>query len=310
MNPRLIVLAVTLALVSFCERVSAATGSKAVGDLLKASSKSRAYQRVGIRELQRAESLFLKTLTWAESDAELIAAWSELGWSFEPVEAGNVVDVRENQEKNRSVWILRERDDDRRGRGFFAFRRDASAIYLQAPHSYYDKRTRRITLDLFSGGSVSAAAWNTVRRAVLDVAHSRDSYMNAFTRAVLQTEARHVILQLHGFSPQKRSTDAGRMSEIIVSNGTRFPGRIARRVCHQLAQSWPDTARLFPSQVGELGGTTNAQARIVHQHGYDSFVHLELASDIRESLGKNRALQDRLHDALISSLSSLLDEST
>jgi hypothetical protein len=177
---------------------------------------------------------------------------------------------------------------------------------VQAPHSYGDKHTRRLALRFFEEWPIAAAAWNTVRRDVVDAAHHRETYVCAFTRAFMRAQTKHAIVQLHGFAKEKRRTREGRDSDIVVSNGTRFPGRMAQAVASELSKSLNASVKLYPSQVSELGGITNSQARIVHEHGFDTFLHIELSRELRENLRYKRIDRDRFNAHLTSSLEGLL----
>ena len=272
--------------------------------VLADASRHKQYEPVSVAELRQAEKLFLATFVASESFSELKRRWSDLGWNYRQLVNAS------GSDSGTAVYLLTESPSDIRGRGCYAFRHNAELpVAIQAPHSFYDKHTRSIGIRIFEQGSARAASWNTVRRSVEDAAHVRDTYFNAFTRAFLQIDSRMAIVQLHGFAQEKRKTLSGRASDIIVSNGTRFPGRLARSAAAQLASGDLGAVHLYPSQVKELGGTKNAQASIVHQHGFDNFIHIEMSADIRKSLCNRKNLRDQFSTQLFSSLSIFLADS-
>ena len=90
------------------------------------------------------------------------------------------------------------------------------------------------------------------------------------------------MIQVHGFSPNKRETVAGSVADLIVSNGTRAPAPSVRRLVVMLQSDFPyGHVQLFPTEVQELGATSNVQGEILRQAGSSRFVHLEMSQDLR-----------------------------
>ena len=148
------------------------------------------------------------------------------------------------------------------GRGMYlqAFEPVLPGVLLQAPHRFYDRQTGTIVARLIDDGCYpAAAAFNTAQRYTADhsdLTHRTDSAFNTFTCAFLDVHPDGLVVQLHGFTPEYRSTASGRSSAIIVADGTRCPGKHTQGAVDCLRQAWPKSLiRLYPSDVRELGAT-------------------------------------------------------
>lgn len=98
---------------------------------LLAEAQTLDYADVGAAEVAAAEQQF-KQLLATNPRTAAGAAWRQLGFESPA--------TRED-----GILVLRERADQRRGRGFYALRANAGApILLQAPHQYYDAHTGAI----------------------------------------------------------------------------------------------------------------------------------------------------------------------
>ena len=217
--------------------------------------------------------------------------WQTIGWT-----------LTETSINESRVWIIHDRAQPRRGSGVFVIRPDSTnRVALQCPHSFYDRFTRPITIRLFERSNVRAAAWNSVHRKVCDVAHEGRSYFHEFTRAFIATQRATdtdaFIVQIHGFSQAARKTKNGASADIIVSNGTRFPPQWLRATAIDLLTLSPNV-RLFPTQVSELGATTNSQALLSQKHG-TSFLHVELSDPLRRKLRRQNAAIDQLSASIL-----------
>ena len=248
-------------------------------DLVRQASRSKVFQNYESLpdELERAQRLFARTLRGKEDVEELQRAWTglEMEMVVLPVADGN------------DVWLLSEMQQHQLGRGFYAVRpQSSSTAVIEAPHSFADLQTRRITAALFLGGDLRAAAWNTVHRKTADLAHIDTSFYNAFTRAFIDVcRDRAVVCQLHGFAVDRRTTDAGRSSDLILSNGSRSSSVWLYNKARHFRAAFPHLhVRLYPDEVVELGGTTNRQARVLRRAGWGHFLHLEMSGKLRKEL--------------------------
>ena len=243
--------------------------------LLREASRHRVAELVGWEQPQAIENLMVRTLLHREDPRHLAADWRPHGWALHVV-----------RERGRETWLLREAPGQATGRGFYAFRPDQQPVLLlQAPHSFADKYTRQLARQLFAEGPFLAAGWNTVRRQQVDAAHKQQHTFSLFTCAAVSAFPQIYVVQLHGFSTEKRETAPGRAADLILSNGSPFPNRGFRQAARQFAEHFPtEQISLYPTQVQELGATTNAQAKLLRQMGSDRFLHLELSEPFRKRL--------------------------
>ena len=213
--------------------------------------------------------------------------WMKIGW-----------EVAQLTINDNTVWLIYQPAQSRRGAGVFAVRPNAdNEILLEAPHSFYDKFTRPIVVRMFERSNFRAAAWNSVHRRVQDVAHDEDSFFHEFTRAFLDAESKQksskkFVIQAHGYSQKSRKTSDGAAAEIIISNGTRFPPRWLRMLNIEM-KAVARGVKLFPTQVGELGATTNVQSKLARQSGGE-FLHIECCDPVRRKLRRRTAVIDEL----------------
>ena len=241
---------------------------------IRAVSRAKHYMPPTAEELRRFETLCEQTLLQPDAP-ELPAAWNSIGmvyartgWQDEP------------------AWLICESPAQIRGWGFYLVRPTRlPGLVLQAPHSFADLYTRNIALRFLADGTFGAAAWNTIHRDESDVAHDEHHPFTAFTAAIASVHPRSRFVQVHGFQRSKRRTSVAAAADLIVSNGNRHPAPWVRKTAVMLSTELPYGAvHLFPTQVGELGATTNVQAAMLRKRGYDSFIHLEMSKPFRMRL--------------------------
>jgi len=243
----------------------------------------------------------------ADADYQtLVAEWHKLRMELTIIQfqKANSTDQQQNW------WVLKERDDAKRGRGLYLFNplAEARQLAIQAPHSFFDKHTRAINVRMFETGRIAAAAWNTIRRSEVDLAHHRFHYLNAFTSAWANAHSNGSIVQLHGFSNDKRQTKAGKVADLIVSDGTRYPSAQVRRLAITANEklnasshtSEPLDVMLYPFDCDELGATSNSQGKLLRAAGQTGFVHLEMSPALRERLRRNASVTDDLLKSILS----------
>ncbi len=222
-----------------------------------------------------------------------------------------------------TFWVLFEPADERRGAGTYLFRTGAAnADLIQAPHVYFDLGTERLGLELFlcapEGQRPRVFAANTAHRFrpngvataaassssledddgdhPADLAHNPAHLYQHVTDLLAQSMPGLRVFQLHGFAAKARKNGA---LSAVVSAGSRFPTRFARTVASRLVGVLGQQVRLFPDQTSELGGTRNAQARLLDRYPGARFVHLELSAQSREALRAREKLS-QLAAALLS----------
>lgn len=195
--------------------------------------------------------------------------WQQLGYRFY---------------QDGSFWHIEAIDDAAvLGGGHYVFNPGASGNNLvQAPHRYFDGKTRPLALKMFSSPHLMSVSWNTHHRREIDMAHDAPSMMMALTEAWVETTKQGSLIQLHGFTPLKRKTASGKESFIIVSEGVDKPSNQHKLLTACFNQLWPST--LYPLEVTELGGKTNVMARELAQQDTHTLFHIELSTGFRENL--------------------------
>jgi len=245
-----------------------------IAELRARASRQGRYELPATLELARAETLFERTLSRREGFAALVAEWAGLGFQ-----------LRRVGEQSDASLVLMEAPGRRTGRGFYLFR-DAPGpdLAIEAPHSPSDLGTGEILLRLYRETRAAAAAWSTVHRREADLAHLTGSYFHSFSLAFARAFPAGRLVQIHGFDAEKPASGRDREAGVIVSNGTRQPGPALRSSWQCLERGFPGLIRLFPEEIGELGGTNNSQAGALSRIEYRGFVHLEMSRSFRRRL--------------------------
>ncbi len=250
--------------------------------LVRDASQDGRLVTASAEELEAVRQLFTRTF-FADDPSTLTDDWADV-----EMELQRVPDPLHEQGH---IWVIRESEHARRGRGVYAVRPQAKFQYaLEMPHSFHDRYTREIGLRLFQKSSLTAAAWNTIERTEVDLAHVRFHYFNSFTTAFTDAHPSGVVIQLHGFAKHKRAPDA-LDADCIVSNGTRNPpdwvGQIAQKLDTKIEGY---STLLFPSQIDDLGATTNRQAKLIYGNTTASFLHVEMSQPLRDALRRKSDL--------------------
>lgn len=286
---------ITVLIVSAITAILPALAESAdIGAMLREASREGVFRESNDRELRRAEELFVRTLK-GEPATILREGWR--GLNFE---------LHELAGENENFILLREREGHRTGRGFFLVRRGGNPILLQMPHSFKDEQTRRIGLDMALEGRCLVAVWNTVPRwydergyrVDADLAHLPDSYFTALTRAFLRVTAAGTVAQLHGFEAGKRKSSPGAKADVIISSGTKSVTSRVRKAAACLAKDSGAKVLVYPTDVRELGGTTNSIAMLMGELGSSGFIHLELSGKFRSELKNSASLRSSMNRCL------------
>ena len=274
-----------------------ASGSiPAVSKLFHHSKEGGVYLPPGPEELDMVESLFVRMLGGERGD-QLARDWQQLGYRLRKAILHKTV-----------VLALFEDENRRNGRGFYLFPLEsASSSMLMMPHRFFDMHTGPIGLKLFAAGSFSAAAWNTVHRHKKskkengfhraknslpnwDLADLEDSYFTALTRAFNRTFPHGHLVQVHGFSKEKRTSWAGRDSDLILANGTKTPPDDLTELADCLKLKLGVMVRVYPHEVRDLGAMENVSARITDNFGNRGFIQMEMSLPLRQDLLKSMEL--------------------
>ncbi len=254
------------------------------------------YQSASVEELTTAKTLFERMLRAAPAaNYSLVAEWAELGFELT------------RWQNHGSEWLtVAELPGQCRGQGFYLFRINRTTrLALQIPHGFTDLYTDEIARKLING-PVQAFAWNTVPRrfrrggesVVADLGKRTDSLFIAFTQAFAHTFPQGRLIQLHGFAKEKRITPAAASAAVIVSAGSLWPTSDAKSVAACFQSLLSDPVRVYPRDVGELGGTRNIHGRLMRAQGHGGFLHVELNRETRKALLKQRSLLGRFAQCL------------
>jgi len=233
-------------------------------------------------EIARVELLFARSLD-REMTKVTIQAWKELGFDAES--------LRVDGDR---CHLLSENRASRRGRGMFLLcpAHDRFSTLL-IPHGFHDRFTAEIGTRFATEGRFRAIAWNTAPRdvpdedaggTIHDVAHAEESYFTALARAASVLGLPGPVVQLHGFAPYLRSTEAGRSARAILSSGTTIPHESTLFVSECLTEELGERLLVYPTQVNELGGTLNRVAAVLRDWGRKDFLHLEISFALRRRL--------------------------
>jgi hypothetical protein len=159
-------------------------------------------------------------------------------------------------------------------------------LFVQTPHRYFDRHTNQIGQHWLASSEVGLLMRNSVHRYAgrkqtpvvdTDFAHSPYNPMLAVSRALVAKGGDWLIVQLHGFSAEKRQTPAAREADLIISYGARASVQGQQRLqaikqCLQQTGNWQ--VGLYPTEVQELGGTRNIIGRNLRQLGHgERFLH-------------------------------------
>ncbi|WP_163995391.1 hypothetical protein [Pyxidicoccus caerfyrddinensis] len=213
------------------------------------------------------------------------------------------------QGKHDTFWVLREKPERLRGAGAYVIRTGpATDDVVQVPHPWFDKGTEGIGVGLFTCGLKSERPRIFMTATAhryhgspgetpedpehpADVAHNPDHLFQEVTNQVARTLAAPRVVQLHGFGTAKAESGLREKSLIaVVSSGTREPTTWARRVSKRLVKLWGEGVRLYPEGTQVLGGTQNAQGRLLQAYDCARFLHLELSAQARKSLSSGERL--------------------
>lgn len=198
------------------------------------------------------------------------------------------------------VLVLREKEPSFTGKGFYLVRvgKQDFPLLIQAPHRSFDKLTGEICLKMFLENPIQAAAFNTISRKNMDVAHADLTVFQAFTMAYADVHPQGRIVQLHGYSSSKRNSKSGLEADMILSDTTKNPSIWTHDVYTGLLDLTGLKIKLYGVDTRELGGTTNVQGKALKNQGFFNFLHLETRFPVRQELDKSEALRHAVYKAI------------
>lgn len=207
--------------------------------------------------------------------------------------------------------VLRETAEACRGQGVYRLRAAAPLpLAIIAPHRGADRHTGTLATLLFEEAPVAAAAWNSAPRRPSaecpgggDPTRVETHYLTAFSLAFAVAHPQGRIVQLHGFERAKRQSRAAQLADIIVSEGSEQPGARLLDLADCLSRTLhPLRVAVYPNDTSELGALTNRQGQALRAAGFDGFVHLEMAAELRRRLTREPALRATLMRCLAQGL--------
>ena len=216
--------------------------------------------------------------------------WSRVGMSLQPW--------------GDDYWLLMDDPVRPSGHGFYLICKSCQdRLVLQAPQGDSDLNPAKIAIEWWAVGGVAALAIHTAPRQLADREESSDlaqlkgTFFNAFSEALVRQKQLSTVVQLHGFAQSRRRSRAGATADIILSNGSRLSSPRVRGLQACLMRQF-SAVRSYPQQVSELGGTRNQQGILLRSQGFDGFIHLEMAYELRQRLVASNRERERLHRCL------------
>ncbi|MEJ6474511.1 hypothetical protein [Pseudoalteromonas piscicida] len=175
---------------------------------------------------------------------------------------------------------------------------------VSVPHRFHDKHTLTIGTQLFKQ-ACQLLVTNTKHRydphpteKTLDYAKQVRNIHTAAISGFVALNPTATVFQIHGFSQKKRKTTAGKLSEVILSQGKQNNETLWKIKSCLVKQGY--RALIYPQEVKELGGTQN----VVHQLALPAyhFVHIELSYQIRKQLINNNQQLEQFSECVQSAL--------
>jgi hypothetical protein len=199
-----------------------------------------------------------------------------------------------------TLWVLQEPATQRRGAGAYIVRTGAASDdVIQAPHAYFDVGTGPLALTLFAcapqGHRPRVFMTNTAHRYrsragakpsdtdhPADVAHNPSHLFQHVTDLLARSLPSLRVFQVHGFGKEDEREREGLSA--VVSPGSRARSPWVRQVALRLGPLLGTGVRVYPDETQILGGTRNAQARLLQAYPRARFIHLELSASSRRAL--------------------------
>ncbi len=260
----------------------------AAATLFAPLSKTDSITRTDAAEFAQAQTAFATLLKQRRSDLAGLESFNLRGGSV-PGAADTL--------------LLSQQSDACTGQGVYWIRPDAShSLAITAPHRGSDRHTGVLASALFLETGAQAAAWNSAPRFptkncdnAIDLAQEKEHLFSAFALGFAERSPDGLLVQLHGFDAEKRQSVAAREAGMILSNGTRQPSSRLLDLADCLSIAFaPTPVLVFPGDTDELGALGNAQGQLLHQTGFQGFVHIEMSADMRADLKEKPSLRAQL----------------
>ncbi len=192
-------------------------------------------------------------------------------------------------------------------------KQQTNGVFLQVPHRFYDTHTAKIGYQWFKSDKIQTLMLNTVHRYSgereahnenpTDFAHSPRNPMVAASRAWAMLNNQFLIIQLHGFTNEKRKDQAARNADVILSTGptlnaSGYEQLMSLKNC--LRTTLNLKAIVYPNETRDLGGTENVIVQSLNDLGFqEHFLHIELNYETRQSLATHNTQANTFLDCVI-----------
>ncbi len=174
--------------------------------------------------------------------------------------------------------------------GYFLTKSNAHNYLVQATHAHDDLYTGEIVKLLMQNPSAAKyASISSVQRHVLD-SSVQESLSNSVAANLISQGELAAVIQIHGFSQEKRKSRAAKAANIIISSGDKDSNLLANSIYQCLDNNF-EQVYLFGKNIYELGATENRLVLRLQEKGFDQhFIHIELSLTQRKSLLNNTEL--------------------
>jgi hypothetical protein len=246
------------------------------------------------------DSSAYRPLGTTENDRLAAAVLAGLAGSDDPPLPDGTQVLQAVDGADRPVRIVAEDMDvgELQGLGLYAVREGAGVppeLVIEVPHPRADRLTEDLGPELFAALDAQAlfvaGAHRTADDGAADVAHEADSTFSAVDRAVVGRGT--VVLQVHGFDDSNHDGS----DQVVLSSGERTPSPLVRDLDEALEDAGIDTCLYDGERCRELAGSTNVQGAHARAVGA-TFIHLELATDLREDGAGRKELVEILTEVL------------
>ena len=195
-------------------------------------------------------------------------------------------------------WIVLRDARPCGGGGVYKLRKGAVLpLAITAPHALHDRGTGELAMSSFARSRAAVAAQNTIARdgsdgcEALDVARDSEHLFTQFALGFSDRFPNGLVVQLHGFDGERRSTARAQEAAAIVSNGTPSPDAQTLDLADCLSRALaPRHVLVYPTETSDLGGEHNAQGQALREANGAGFVHIELAAETRAAMTGNAEL--------------------
>lgn len=241
-----------------------------------------------------------RPLGTTESDRLAAAVLAALAGTDDPPLPDGIQALEAVDGADRPVRIVAEDPDggELKGLGLYAVREGAGVppeLVIEVPHPRADQLTEDLGPELFAALDAQAlfvaGAHRTADDGAADVAHEAGSTFSVVDRAVVGRGT--VVLQVHGFDASNHDGSG----QVVLSSGERTPSPLVRDLDEALEDAGIDTCLYDGERCRELAGTTNVQGAHARAVGA-TFIHLELAADLREDGAGRKELVEVLTEVL------------